>query len=513
MEKELPINLSPFIRALPQYAFLDAVINNNRTNTDQICCLDIQGLKNYEWRFVVINADVRVEDEVVTLYRKGYGLKPPGGWYRYFENDDEIIFNIKYQQYSNRWDCIIFFLDIHNQFTFTEKMDWKYKFTIHCCGSLRIDVNGTVVFYKDNKENQDVLKWFKIKKCQNRIEVWISADGLLWDVLYEVQLSRSYEHKKFVGGFYISIYKNQYFKWLCNNFIQIRYDKDFNTLGYTGLMNRDWRNYAIHPILRFSYDKKDMINHWGFWDYIVTNINSKRYLEVWLNELYVDGAEAYQKRSFNHENLIYGYNDKRKTVKILCVYGGKLKPLEVPIEILQMAWQKANGNNTIIRSFEYSPDEGLYDIDIEHISAQLREFLLGTNSTVQYQYIAERETGVFGIDIYNTILDDFESKNKFLNDRRIAYLIMEHKECMLVRMECLCELGIISAIDFDALKVSMNEIVRFAKIILSLVIKNQLEYSSLTQEKIWRHLKELQEREEYCYGEIVNLLEVYLNCK
>lgn len=513
MKKELPINLKPFVRVIPQYAFLDTIINNERTNTDMLCSLDIVGLKLDEWSFEVEDAEIQIENETVNLYRKGVGLKPPGSWYHAILNGDETIFHIRYQQYTNRWDSIIFYLHTCDQMNGSDEQNWNYRLCIHCCGDLRIDINEDMVFFKSNLANEDIPKWYKIKVVQDKILAYRSVDGLLWTQFYEIQLSGLYGRQKYVSGFHIRLYDNQYYKWMCNNFIQIRYDEDStNTIGYPGFLSRDWRSYVMHPLVRFSYDKRESILRWGLWNYIVDNIDSERYLEIWLDEFYVKGTEAYQKQSFSHENLIYGYDQESHTVSILCIFRGKLKPIEIPIEVVETAWQSAVDRNVVIKTFEYSPDQmGIYRLDIDHICRHLKDYITGRNSSLDYQYLAQEEPGAFGIVVYDTILSSEESKRRFLYDYRVAYLIKEHKECMRFRVEYLHDCGVIAEEEYPYLKEMMEEIVKIANIIMNLVLKNHVAGAVSIQDRIWNYIQQLKKNEEKCYASFIDALEKYLS--
>lgn len=141
MKKKLMINMEPFVRALPQYAFVDTIINNQNTNNEIVSSLEIQNINPKDWNYMIENGNVSIKGNTIDVSRRGYGTKPLGGWYKYIEQKREIVFNVKYMQYVNRWDRIIMFLDTQSNFHLDEKLNWIFKLSIHCCGNLRIDVN------------------------------------------------------------------------------------------------------------------------------------------------------------------------------------------------------------------------------------------------------------------------------------------------------------------------------------------------------------------------------------
>ena len=425
MTKKLIVNKNPFIKVLPQYAFIDSIINNVYTNQETVCSLEIKNINPQNWDFMINNGNINIKDNIINVSRMAFGTKTLGGWYKNIEHQEEIVFNVKYMQYVNRWDSIIMFLDAHQNFTLDEKTNWHFKFSIYCCGGLRIDANDKMIYYRENKENKDIEGWYKIKLCNADIEIYESSDSIKWELLHICENVWHINEVKLIGGFYIHLYDNQYYKWLCNNFIQMRYNKgNVDKIGYPGLMNRDWRNYSIHPLVRFGYEKRETVLKYGIWEYIKNSIDSNRYLEVWLNEYYIEGLVAYKKETYFHESLIYGYNEDKKSVHMLSIYKGKIKALEVSLESIVHAWSEPVSLCTLIRSLEYSPDENGYELDIIHICKELQNYLQGKNSTIDYMYIAQKEEGAFGLKVYGDILKtDIGKFLLFLKDGQVLNLI------------------------------------------------------------------------------------------
>lgn len=510
MTKQLMVNTNPFIKLLPQYAFVDTIINNVNTNSETVCELEIKNITPSDWNFMIKSGSIKIIDNIINVSRMAYGTRPLGGWYKYIERPKEIVFNVKYMQYVNRWDSIIFFLDAHKNFVLDKKANWNFKLSIYCCGNLRIDVNDNMTYYRENVENRDIEGWYKVKLCNSKIEIYESSDSVKWELLHICKSVWRNNEEKLIGGFYIHLYDNQYYKWICNNFIQIRYRKgDIDKIGYPGLMNRDWKNYAIHPIVRFGYEKREIILKYGLWDYIRNSIDSNRYLEVWLNEFYIEGLMAYEKESYFHESLIYGYNGEKKSVRMLSIYKGKIKALEVSIDNIEHAWSEPVGLCTSIISLEYLPDEKGYELDVVHICKELQNYLYGKNSTEDYMYIAQKEEGTFGIKIYDDILETDIGQREFLSDVRISYMIKEHKECMKLRIDYLYEKEILGMSEYLKIDSIMQNILKMSAIVLNLVMKNKMSKKKQLQNRIWNYLKKLKEQEQECYTDFLIALKKY----
>lgn len=506
--------MKPFIRTLAQYAFVDTIINNVNTNHETVCSLEIQDINPKDWTYMIENGNIDIKDNTIAVTRRSYGTKPLGGWYKYIEDENEIVFNVKYMQYVNRWDRIIVFLNAHQNFSLNENLNWNFKLSIHCCGNLRIDVDEKIVFYRHNKANKDIESWYKIKICNSDIEIYVSSDGMKWELLHICESVWNIGDDKLIGGFYIHLFDNQYFKWLCNNFIQIRYRRgEEDKIGYPGLMNRDWKNYAIHPLVRFGYEKREIVLKYGIWEYIKNSIDSNRYLEIWLNEYYIEGLVAYKKSTHFHESLIYGYDEDNRSIQMLSVYNGKLKALNVSLEALTSAWSEPLECCAIINSLEYSPDENGYKLDVVHICKELQNYLQGRNSTEEYMYIAQKEEGVFGLKVYDDILNTDIGRQEFLSDVRIPYLLKEHKECMKLRIDYLYDYEILSSIEYFKIDSIMQSILQMSKVVLNLVLKNMILEKKQTQDKIWDIIKNIKEQEQESYAYLLNALKKYEESK
>lgn len=399
----------------------------------------------------------------------------------------------------------MFFYDTKKTPSFSEEVFNNFEFCVHCCGDWRVDINGRNVYYKINRYEGAFPRWYKLQKHDDKLHIYYSCEGKNWVIIDSIVLD--FLGKNANMGFHIHLYENQYQKWICNNFIQIRFDKNAGKpIDYVGLMNRDWKNYSINPLVKFSYDKHKMIKQRGLWNYIVDNICNDRFLEIWLDEYFIEGLTAYKKHTFVHESLIFGFDDEVKKVSLISFIEGK----PVFIDAVEKAWENAYDNNHTIQTFEFSPDGIGYNIEIKHICKQLQDYLVGRNSTEDYKYIAQEDRGIFGHKIYSEILSNNDNRKIFLNDLRIAFLMKEHKECMLFRMEFLYEYGVFDEKEYPYLLELMKCIVNYANIIMNLVIKNKLLNTDKIQERIWKYMSKLCVLEENCYQALINELKKYL---
>lgn len=496
MKEELILNEKPFMRAYPQYAFIDAIINNNQTNSSLLCSIVVPNNDKYYWNYERIVGDIKNRGDIVEIYRQGFGAHAGGKFFCDVEMLQEFVFHISYMQYTNVWDSITFFIKLKDNMI-------KYEFNIFCCGDWGLDISGTNESFWNNRSNSKNPTWFKVQISRNTIQLYCSFEGEKWSVLRENQLQEEYI-TNFSLGFDVHLCENQYFKWICNNFIQMRFDgKSGKPLDYTGFVIRDWKNYTIHPLVKFSYDKESMICRRGLWNYITENVCNNRYMEMWLDEFFIEGLNAYQQFSYVHESLVYGINEKEKKVKIMSFKNGKPVLLSVSIENFEIAWKKAQSNNFITQVFEYAPDQGGYGIDVEHIIEEMKSYLSGENRMINLRYFSQIENGVYGIKIYDEILGNPKSQEVFLTDIRIAYVLLEHKQCMRYRIQYLYEDGILDENSYIILEKQMEEILNKAMLIMHLIMKLNLRFQQNEQLSVLRYLSELRNLEGKCYQRLI----------
>ncbi len=502
MGTELIINKAPFIRVYPQYAFLDAIINTGNTNADKLCSIIVRNNDQYKWNYTEMNAQLDISRDTLEVYRRGCGVHTAGQLYCEVEEFQEFTFCIPYMQYTNVWDSVTFFLK-------ADEGTIEYEFNIFCCGDWCLDVNGKNAFFQSNRQESEVPTWFKVQKNAGTIHMYCSFDSTEWLKVTDIVLP-NVQTKKYRIGFDVHLCENQYHKWLCNNFIQIRFDNNCDkAMEYVGFINREWKNYTVHPLVKFSYDKEKIIRKRGLWNYIVENICNDRYMEIWLDEYYIEGLSAYQQFSFMHESLIYGFDIENQKVKLMSLKNGKPVLIETSADMLELAWENASGNNYTIQTFEYEPDRGGYSIELDSIIRGLRSYLQGENLMQSFKHLAQAEEGVFGIKIYEEILGSPQNKELFIDDVRIVYLIKEHKECMRHRIQYLYEYGVFGEEAYLKLVDLMKSIVNNATLMLHLVMKYRLIPVEKRLDSIWNCMKELPKLEEKCYQMLIDELEKY----
>ena len=143
-----------------------------------------------------------------------------------------------------------------------------------------------------------------------------------------------------------------------------------------------------------------------------------------------------------------------------------------------------------------------------HIYRQVQDYLSGRDCSEDYQYLAQKEKGIFGMPIYEEILNHEQDRKKFLEDVRAAYSFKEHKECMRFRFRYLHEGGILPDEEYRLLMEQADEAAATADILLHMVLKNKMVNRMEIQEKIWEYLERLERCDRKCCRLFLHILEV-----
>lgn len=508
--KKLPINMEADTRSCPQYLFLNTIINNKFTNINEVAKIYINDFDKLDWSHYTRNSKFWIEENNIHFSRIGFDFDSQKCIYRKLSYNDELTFQIKYQQYTNRWDSIIAFIDINNT---KERIDnypqMRLVFGRYCNGDLFI-MSGEY-YQLQKKEKYSKNEWFKIKVVNGRIFIYLLYDNLEWSLINEVKNFKLTDDNNATIGLECCLLNNQYNKWMSNNFIQLYYNRNNPVkLDYSGLIQRDNRSYSINPFIKFSYIERDVLDSLKIKliDYILSQLDTNKYIELWLNEKYIPYLAAYDKYDYIHESLIFGYDNKNKVFNLISFLQGKPIQTTVSYDNISKAWESVNDNNRDLTSFAFQPDIEIYELDIFHIYNKISDYLFGHNSSEDYSNAVGIESGIFGINIYKEFISSNCNKRTFLEDVRIAFLLKEHKYCMKKRFEYLNEWGLFPKYEYKKINILMKKITNLSDVILYLVIKNGMVNSILTQNKIWLHLDELCNYEKRCYGLVKAILEV-----
>lgn len=510
--KELPINENPYIRTFTEYAYVDMIMNNEMTNGELMLEACISEEFDENWITDSGKAEIELNKNYITIKESYKVPRKIKHVYRKAKSKDELIIKIEWQQYTNLWDSVGLFLD-----NTTENLDDYFKNQVvlgnYCGNVLMTLIQGQEQIINPRQEYKKLPVWLKLVITGNGFELYYALEQEKWIHAGSKADFFDWENNEYIIGVYASMSDRQYYKWIFNNFIHLCLNmNDASTLNYCAFVKRECKNYTVNPLIKFSVEKSSVLEEYGIdlLQFIKGNINQNRYIEFWLNEKYIPGLKAYGYRDYDHESLVYGYDGN--TILMLSIYGGKPKKLSVDIRDFNLAHEMANPRDSRkFYVFELQPTNRPYEFDVEGIIQQLEDYLCGKNPTLAYKRLMSEEVGVFGLNCYKFICNDISAKTRFLEDKRMSYILQEHKKCMRDRVEYMIFMGYLNKDENIETMNILNEIYEKSTLIMNMVIKNQIKRNAKLENSIWLLMNEVSTMEEYCYKKIIDNLRKNVN--
>lgn len=170
------------------------------------------------------------------------------------------------------------------------------------------------------------------------------------------------------------------------------------------------------------------------------------YVNIHLDEFYIRHKDNYQCRHYVHENLIYGYDDRKGC---FLAYGfaerQQMKTFKIPYEEYLYAFEK--GRLFYFCGAKYLEQEGNDPITLCRLKEEEKEFLFSLDIFREkirafiYPKESEYKEGdrhIYGFHVYTYIEDELLAGNREGTvDFRMFQLLYEQKQCIYRRMEYL----------------------------------------------------------------------------
>lgn len=191
----------------------------------------------------------------------------------------------------------------------------------------------------------------------------------------------------------------------------------------------------------------------GLMPFIWRALEAERYVQVCVDEFYIPGKGAFQKRHLLHELFVYGGDVKGGFVETLgFLANGDFGVLRVSCDDLQRAFDAVECNN------KYDPD-GIrlfyWDVavpirfDILNVLDGLEDYVFSRNTSERFRLLSAPIDGVFGLATYRCLIDACAQLfyHPHWYDIRPLHILWEHKVCMLQRIRYLEQEGHLDGTD------------------------------------------------------------------
>ena len=150
----------------------------------------------------------------------------------------------------------------------------------------------------------------------------------------------------------------------------------------------------------------------------------------------------------------------------------------------------------------YKISDLAYTLDIKRMVTFLNEYLLGINSTHRETLMYDEMNWIFGIKVYDVMINEV----KKLRDKKIPYLISEHKKIMKERVRYLYNRNMLSKVDFEELFAMATNIEELSQVLLMLCIKFKMTSKEKYEEKIATHILKLKEADRIFVERLIETL-------
>lgn len=284
---------------------------------------------------------------------------------------------------------------------------------------------------------------------------------------------KTYNHHAFGTGIITSVKDG--INWIYNNYIQISYypEESFTTFDY----HMDY--IYCQPVFSHEYIGDDVIKSLGInvMDYILEAVMNGKYVIMCVNEYYIPNREAYMSYSYNHNIMLYGYDEKTRMFNTAGYdEEGHFSFQQIDKKLIK----KAGPNKIILLKLREDYD---FTLNPEWIRYQLDAYYgRGKQFPVGCYPKEDKLLGLLAIDrLYEDISDKLETLEQI--DVRPLVLLAEHGRIMCDRIEAVKYSGVIS----DAEEVYWNKESERRELIL----KRTYMYNIRLDENSANKLKEL----------------------
>lgn len=494
------------VRTYTHHFFTNAILSRNDSTGKLLASVNLCSESGAESEFMEYtgNANFQASGNNVELYSDPYASKAENLYYRRLKNSTSFTIHINYQQNTKEWGVIYLFIKNESDLNTPELMEkYDVRFGEFCNDTLLSDGNGSKRFIPSNIATPYYLK---LDIEGEKVKSYISNDGIDWLQVDEYTLQNSSEAK--VIGVCFDLQGNEYYDFLFSHYIQLMLNiKSSMPLEYLSSPYKNSRPYGYNPLLNFLPIRQKIIDsqYPSILEFVKSSLGMGKYIELNLDEFYIPQRPYTQKIHFLHPNLVYGYDLEH--VYVLGILDGKPSTSKVTFEDFNASFSYFKPSNSVVYEIDYVKSK--YTFDIIEFKHSIKAYLASKPDNLQIYNLSHHLNNVdeliFGIAIYDELMTPLGIE-VLLQDRRVAYLLYEHKNCMCERLHFLKDRGFVCTKDYQLLVGEMTELKQKANLLLNLILKHMAKPSVQIEEKLKERLLELKLLEGRCYSLLFDIL-------
>lgn len=507
-KKILNINANP---ELHSYSFLLnplAILTSSDFVSDSLAKFK---LRNYEqFTFESQKIKQRCEKDCLVLHANVYDTNLQCKYYKRYEENCCLDGTILYHQYTDAWATFGLFICDEPSITFSDisEIEGYYIGFTHEWGFIEVENHGI------NKINIPYDgKCFNYKIIQKEEKIIISLYSGDEPLVVREKTAMDYNTKYF--GIYFNFFENRFYNWYYMNYIELHYHEALKEVRgcpveLLSLPLKKNNYYLMHPLLDYyciPFVIFETLNI-DIVEYVKRSIDKNCYVILSLNEYYVPVRRAYKLiPCYIHENMIYGYDESRQCVYLLGFNHGVPATGTVSYSDLRKAFIIADESNMI--SVKYSPDYYCVEFNIKTVYDELNNYLFSKDSTINYDMFMVRKSRLYGISIYDKILEP-ACFALFLEDVRISHILYEHNKHILNIIHFIYARGFLTEKQYVDIAKQFEEIVRECNILVFLVLKFQYKKTDKLRVSISLKLNKIKNKEIVSYQDLIKIISTIL---
>ena len=498
MKIELPVTENVDLRTYTFYSYLGAIIANDERVGETIAKVRISKYRDYEWKYVSKRLKVDVCGEEIVFCSSRYNIDLNGWIYRDLDMEDKFEIEITYQQYSQPWGNISIFVSEQDVEDLTTPLILKFG-CINKVGHFYIEKNNGIVLINNGKGFGDR---FCICKESNQLML-VEEKDTQKRIIHTFLL----DDKKYKIGVAVNLYDNQYYSWLYSNHIVWKYnknDRDY-VMEFDSAIQRNWLYYTVNNFVVFRTEEIRILRKLkvDILGYIRCQLEENRYVEMLLDSYDINNTSYYAIKRFMHQCLIFGYDDEKQVINVMCTDGGKLVRGWLSYDCFTEQSKHFEDNMSII-SQEYDPEKNVYEISLKLILDQLDRYI-HSKPAINSDLLVAKEEYCYGYSVYDFLRQE-PNATRLMKDIRISHLVYEHKKCMLERVEYLVAKELL---EYEEVKEILSELEKEAKKALclrELVLYYQNGKKGMGTQRVFRLLDNIANSEKEIYLRLIELI-------
>ena len=194
------------------------------------------------------------------------------------------------------------------------------------------------------------------------------------------------------------------------------------------------------PCLEFQcLEKKFAIKNINVIQFMIDAINEGWYIFSSYDEQYIPNTYGYsQKKCWYHDFMMHGYDlDKREFFFTIYTKRGKYERNVVEFDKFLEGFLNSQSTNfqfNRINLFRKN-EKYVFYFDKEELIKQMEWYIESRCEDVKYTVPYWHEEKVYGLKVYDYIIDIFKEVDNSIWDMRMLHMLWEHKKCMKMRID------------------------------------------------------------------------------